>query len=146
MNDTINVSGIADTGDLTGKKVLVVEDDPFLHNLLADYLTVLRKRGVVVELVTNGEEALRKARELKPDIMLLDIVLPGKNGFEVLEELRAEEQFKTLPVIIISNLSQPQDIERAKKLGVSEYLVKANFMPNEFVDKIISLISGKQSK
>lgn len=145
MNDTENVGGVSNTEDLTGKKVLVAEDDPFLHNLLADYLMVLRKRGVLVELVTNGEDALKKARELQPDIMLLDIVLPGKNGFEVLEALRAEEKFKALPVIIISNLSQPEDIERAKKLGVSEYLVKANFMPNEFVDKIISLISGKQA-
>lgn len=128
---------------LAGKTVLIVEDDPFLHNLVADYLEQLRSKGARVEVAFNGQEALDKIGEVKPDLMVLDVVLPGMNGFEVLEKVRAQDAYKTLPVIVLSNLSQPQDQKRAEELGVQEYLVKANFMLSDLSEKITTLLSGK---
>ncbi len=136
----------ADAAVLLGKCVIIVEDDPFLHNLLADYLQVLRDQGVNVDIAFNGDEAIAHIHDLNPDLVILDVVLPGMNGFEVLEKIRAEEAYKELPVIVLSNLNQQKDLDRAKALGVSEYLIKANFALTDLAAKIQEILKKQGPK
>ena len=116
-------------------KVLLVEDDPFLSSLLKNRL---QKEGLEVNLAKDGEEALNSLKSAKPDLILLDLILPKKSGFEVMEEMRADPQmqFQELPIIIISNLGQPEDISRGQALGAIEYFVKAKTSIDELVEKI----------
>jgi two-component system alkaline phosphatase synthesis response regulator PhoP len=137
-----NSKGLA---SLSGKKILIVEDDSFLHSLLADNMSLLRDKGLEVIPTFNGEDALKAARERKPDVVLLDIVLPGMNGFEVLEELKKDKELKDVPVIILSNLSQDEDIKRGKDLGADEFLVKANFTLDVLTEKIANVLEGKET-
>lgn len=127
---------------LTGKKVIIIEDDPLLHNLLADKMKVLRDKGVEVHPVMNAEEGLTTAKEVKPDLILLDLVLPNMTGFEFLENLRKEPGCEKIPVVILSNLSADSDKERAKSLGVVAYFVKANFSLSEISGAVEELLLG----
>ena len=115
--------------------VLLVEDDPFLSSILQ---LKLDKENFKTIRAADGEEALNllTEQEIKPDAVLLDLILPKKNGFEVLETIRQDPTLEKLPVIIISNLGQPSDIERGKSLGVIDYFVKAKLSVDELVDKI----------
>ena len=140
MGENTGEAAKVDFSKLTGKKILIVEDDAFLHNLLADKLELLRKNGIEVYPTFSGKEALEKAKEVHPDIVLLDVVLPGMNGFEVLEALRKDPDLKNVSVIILSNLNQDKDKQRAKELGVTDYMVKANFMLEELVERIVTLL------
>ena len=116
-------------------KVLLVEDDPFLSSLLKNRL---QKEGIEITLAKDGEEALNFLKSTKPDLILLDLILPKKSGFEVMEEMREDPQmqFQGLPIIIISNLGQPEDISRGQALGAIEYFVKAKTSIDELVEKI----------
>ncbi|MDP3646436.1 MAG: response regulator [bacterium] len=120
-----------------GKKVLIVEDDTFLHGLIANKMTELLEQGIEVFPVLDAKEALKTAHEVHPDLLLLDIALPDKNGFTFLEELRKEDAFKTMPVIVLSNLDSDEDHTRAKELGVTSYLVKADFPLSEISKEIL---------
>jgi len=115
--------------------VLLVEDDPFLSSILQ---LKLDKENFKTIRATDGEEALNLLIEegIRPDAVLLDLILPKKNGFEVLETMRQDPTLEKLPVIIISNLGQPSDIERGKSLGVIDYFVKAKLSVDELVNKI----------
>lgn len=113
--------------------VLLVEDDPFLYKVLSQRLT---KEGVKVVVANDGEEAVKKAEEVNPKLMLLDLILPKKSGFEVLNEIRKKPKFKSLPVVVLSNLGQQEDIEQMEKLGIREYLVKADYSLSEMVAKV----------
>ena len=115
------------------KKILIVEDEQLIGDLLQKKL---RQEGYRVSLATDGEAALKQIREEKPDIVLLDIVLPRLNGFEVLSELKKDEALRQIPVIIISNSGQPDEIEKAKELGVRDWLVKTEFDPREVLEKV----------
>jgi len=116
-------------------KVLLVEDDPFLSSLLKNRL---QKEGLEVTLAKDGEEALNSLKSGKQDLILLDLILPKKSGFEVMEEMRADPQmqFQELPIIIISNLGQPEDISRGQALGAIEYFIKAKTSIDELIEKI----------
>lgn len=116
-------------------KVLIVEDDKFLSELIS---TKLDKEGFNIALAGDGEAGLKKAEEFKPEIILLDIMLPGMDGFEVLEKLKnnANASVKSIPVIILSNFGQESKVERGLQLGAVDYLVKANFTTGEIVAKI----------
>lgn len=116
-------------------KVLIVEDDKFLSELIS---TKLDKEGFDIALAGDGEAALKKVAEFKPEIILLDIMLPGMDGFEVLEKLKADAdpKVKAIPVIILSNFGQESKVERGLQLGAVDYLVKANFTTGEIVDKV----------
>jgi len=140
MVENTGTGSKVDFQKLTGKKILIVEDDAFLHNLLADKLEQLRKNGIEVYPTFSGKEALEKAKEVHPDVVLLDVVLPGMNGFEVLEALRKDPELKDVSVIILSNLNQDKDKQRAKELGVTDYMVKANFMLEELVERIVTIL------
>ena len=140
MVENTGAGSTVDFAKLAGKKILIVEDDAFLHNLLADKLEQLRKNGIEVYPTFSGKEALEKAKEVHPDVVLIDVVLPGMNGFEVLEALRKDPELKDVSVIILSNLNQDKDKQRAKELGVTDYMVKANFMLEELVERIVTIL------
>ena len=121
-------------------KILLVEDDQFLLSLMK---TRLEKEKFDVILAHDGPEALKLLRETKPDLILLDIILPGMSGFDVLEEVQKDPQLrdkKSIPVIIISNLGQESDIERGKELGVADYFVKARVSIDELVKKVNTFV------
>ena len=115
--------------------ILLVEDDPFLSSILQ---LKLDKENFKTIRAADGEEALNLLTEqgIRPDLILLDLILPKKNGFEVLETIRQDPTLEKLPVIIISNLGQPSDIERGKALGVIDYFVKAKLSVDELVNKV----------
>ncbi len=94
----------------------------------------------------NGEEGLKKIKEEKPDFVLLDIVLPGIDGFEVLEKLKNDKETAGIPVVILSNLGQKDDIEKGFKLGAEDFLVKAYFTPGEIVEKIRAILKNIKPK
>lgn len=115
------------------KKILVIEDDRFLSRI---YSTKLAREGYEVILATEGNEAMGKLKNCRPDLILLDLVLPGRSGFEILAEIKGVKELVEIPVIILSNLGQQEDLDRGKKLGAADYLVKVNFGINEVVTKI----------
>lgn len=114
-------------------KILVIEDDKFLRELIA---RKLREENYEVAEAFDGEEGIKKVKEERPDLILLDLILPGIDGFEVLEKIGQDPQISEIPVIILSNLGQRDDIERGLKLGAIDYLVKAHFTPGEIIEKI----------
>ena len=118
-------------------KILVGEDDRFLAKA---YNVKLIKAGFDVVLAANGEEVVAKALSEKPDLILLDLIMPKKDGFEALEEIKKLAPTKNIPVIILSNLGQIEDIQRGKELGASDYLVKSNISINDIVSKINQLL------
>ncbi|PIP55490.1 MAG: response regulator [Candidatus Zambryskibacteria bacterium CG_4_9_14_3_um_filter_42_9] len=127
---------------LKGKKVLIIEDDTLLQDLLANKLADLRSHGLEVYPVFDGRKALEVTKKEKPDIIILDLMLPGVTGFEFLEALRKDEETKDSAVIVLSNLNQDSDKEKAMKLGVKEYLVKADISLDSVSEKIAELLKG----
>ncbi|MBI2459627.1 MAG: response regulator [Parcubacteria group bacterium] len=114
-------------------KILLVEDDSFL---LGMYATKFEMENFQVITAEDGEKAVRLALKEAPDVILLDIILPKVDGFEVLRRLKANRPTAAIPVILLTNLSQKDEIERGLKMGAEDYLIKAHFMPSEVVDKI----------
>lgn len=119
--------------DLKDKKILFIEDDKFLATLFSDYF---RKHNLSVEWARDGNEGLKKAQEIKPVLILLDLILPGMDGYEVLKQLKKNPELKNIPVIILSNLGQADEIKRGLDLGAESFLVKAQFDINEIMNKI----------
>jgi DNA-binding response OmpR family regulator len=114
-------------------KILIIEDDKFLRDLLSKKL-----QDEKFEIVTaiDGEEGIKKTDEEKPDMVLLDLILPSINGFEVLKKVKENPKTSAIPVIILSNLGQREDVERALSGGAKDYLIKANFTLDEILEKI----------
>lgn len=119
------------------KTILLVEDDPFLVDL---YTTRLKVAGFEIEVAITGKEGLAKLRERKPDLLVLDIVLPTIDGWEVLREVRKNESFNDLKILIFSNLDQKGDIEKAFDFKVIKYLIKAHYTPSEVVEEIKKIL------
>lgn len=117
--------------------ILIVEDDKFLRELISQKLL---KEGYKIEQAVDGEEGVKKAKEIKPSIILLDLILPGIDGFEVLAKIKEDPDTKEIPVIILSNLGQREDVEKGLKLGASDYLIKAHFTPGEIIEKMKNII------
>ena len=115
------------------KNILIIEDDVFLSELMAKKL---KDSGFKVTKAIDGQEGLEKAAQTQPNLILLDLILPGMDGFEVLKHLKDNTQTASIPVIILSNLGQREDIERGFDLGAQDYLVKAQFTPDEIVDRV----------
>lgn len=120
------------------KYILVAEDDKFYANI---YKTKLTKEGYEVVVVGDGAQAMKLARQKKPDLILLDIVMPVKDGFETLRELKADANLKSVKVVVLSNLGQEEDIKKAKELGAQDYIVKANVSIQQMMSKIKSFIT-----
>ena len=123
-----------------GFKILVVEDDNFLRDLLA---RKLGQENCQFIAAIDGENALKLIDENKPSIVLLDLILPGIDGFEVLNKIKQNPEIKDIPVVILSNLGQDSDIQKAKELGADDFLIKANFSIDEVISKIKELIAKK---
>lgn len=119
------------------KKILIVEDESALQDAMREFL-LAEKFAVVV--ASDGEMALKLAKNENPDLILLDIILSKKNGFDVLIELKADDVMKKIPVILLTNLESADDVDRAFSLGVSTYLVKANYKLEEIVEKIKEIL------
>ena len=119
-------------------KILLIEDDYFLAGI---YLTKFKLEGFEIFLAQDGEQGLRLANSKKPDIILLDIFLPKKDGFAILQDLKKSSITKNIPVIMMTNLSESKNIKKAVNLGAVDYLVKSNFLPNEIVEKVKQVLS-----
>lgn len=120
------------------KTILIIEDDDFLLGLEA---SKLKKKGYEVVTASNGTDALKTiSGNLKIDLILLDLMLPDVDGFMVLEKIRDNKDLLTIPVIVFSNLSEDKDINRVKKLGISDFMIKSNFTLDELAEKVKSLI------
>ena len=125
----------------SGISVLIVEDDKFLRELL---VRKLENTGFDVSFAVNGEEALKKIKEQMPQLILLDLVLPGIDGFEVLKQVKANERMDGIAIIILSNLGQQGEVERGIRLGADDYLIKAHFTPDEIIQKAKMILEKKQ--
>ncbi len=115
------------------KTILIIEDDKFLRELISKKLT---KEGYTISEAIDGEEGFKKVKAEKPDMVLLDLILPGIDGFEVLSKMKSDPALLPIPVIILSNLGQKEDVERGLKLGAIDYMIKAHFTPGEIVEKV----------
>ena len=119
-------------------RILLVEDDRILRK--AGEVT-LRKKGYVVVVAVDGEDALVKVREHKPDLILLDVVMPKLDGFEVLTRLKDDPSTRDIPVIMLSNLSEPSDIRKATDRGARAYLVKSSLRPEQLAEKVAETLA-----
>lgn len=120
------------------KTILVVEDDRFYANICKMKLT---KEGYNVVVMNNGAWALKAIADKIPDLILLDLVMPETDGFETLRAIRADERFKNIPVVALTNLGQPEDIKKAQELGVQDYMVKTVIPIQKMVDKVHALLA-----
>jgi len=121
--------------------ILIVEDDEFLRRLLVDKFT---KEGYAVETAENGEQALKQTKKNLPNLMLLDLLMPGMDGFQVLEAIRKDPATKALPVVVLSNLGEAEHMNRAKALEVEDYLIKAHLFLDEIVQKVDEIIKKRR--
>lgn len=135
-----NSTGNSGTGHPT---VLIVEDDQFLRDLVAKKLEV--SEFVVLQAIDGGE-GLALLKDHQPDVILLDMVLPGMSGLEVLQSIKSNAKTHSIPVIILSNLGQKSDIEKAKELGAAGYMVKAHTDLNEIVKTIMETYGRSHKK
>jgi len=115
------------------KKILFIEDESALQKTFRD---ILEKEGYQMISALDGESGLRLAKSEKPDLILLDLILPRKDGFEVLKELKEDEATKEIPVIVLTNLEDVESIEKAIGLGATTYLVKAQYTLEEVIQKV----------
>lgn len=118
-------------------KILLIEDDPFLIDI---YSTKMKEAGFEVEVTDDGGEAITKIVEQKPDLVLLDIVLPSVNGWEILRSIKKDSSLSNVKVIILSNLGEREEIERGIKAGAVKYLVKAHYTPTEVIKEIRKIL------
>ncbi len=117
--------------------ILIIEDEPILQKTLSESL---RQEGYEIKSALDGEEGIKMARESNPDLILLDLILPKIDGFEVLEELKKDENTKAIPVIVLTNMENESDIEKALTLGATAYLVKVNYDLKEVIEKVKEVI------
>lgn len=122
------------------KKILLVEDDEMLHNM---YTQKFKTQGYEVLSAFNGAEGVKIAGEESPDMILLDIIMPKMDGFVALKKIRKNDKTKKIPVIILTNLGQEDDIKKGKELGADDYFIKANHTPAEVVDKVKTVLNKK---
>ncbi len=119
------------------KKVLIIEDDEFLQGLEAGKI---KKSGYDVIVALTGEEAMQRITEPGIDIILLDLILPKFDGFEILKKIRETESTKNIPVIVFSNLSEEAELKKAQDLGATQFMIKSNFTLDELVDNIKKIL------
>lgn len=115
------------------KKILLIEDDPLLTDI---YATKLRESGFETEVVERSEKALEVMRETKPDLVLLDIVLPRLDGWDILRQVQEEKDLRGTPIVILSNLGQKEEVEKGLALGAVKYLIKAHYTPGEVLEEL----------
>ena len=123
------------------KSILLVDDDEFLLDM---YSLKFREEGFAIDIASSGQQALDKIRKGVFSVILLDIVMPALDGFEVLQQLKKENLALSSIIIILSNLGQKEDIERGMQLGANDYVIKAHFTPREVVEKVKYHLSQKK--
>lgn len=121
-------------------KILLVEDDKMLADM---YITKFSKEGLKVMRAEDGAAGLELAKKEKPDLVLLDIIMPKLDGFAVLKELKNDPQMGSTHVLLLTNLGQSEDVEKGRQLGADDYFIKANHTPAEIVEKVKYLLSKK---
>jgi two-component system, OmpR family, response regulator MtrA len=120
------------------KNVLIIDDDSFMLDM---YGLKFKERGFAVDTSLNGKDALKKLREgFSPDVILLDIIMPGVDGFDILEAINKEKLAGKAVIIALSNQWLDEEIEKARKLGVKDYIIKANTIPSEVLDKVTKIV------
>lgn len=119
------------------KKILLIEDEQLMIELLEKRLI---QEGYEIAVAQDGVEGLKKMKRVTPDLVLLDIIMPKMGGFEVMETMSEDEELKKIPIIVISNSGQPVELDRAKRLGAKDWLIKTEFDPQEVIDKVIKQI------
>ncbi len=122
-----------------GKKntILLIEDDAFVSDV---YQTKLSHEGFEISVAENGIKAMEKLKKIIPDIILLDVMMPYMDGKEVLKRLKKNKKWENIPIIILTNLSQKEEVEELLEKGADDYLIKSHFTPSEVVEKIKSLL------
>lgn len=123
---------------MAGKHIVFIEDDPFILDL---GVSRIERAGYKLTHFTTADEALPKIAELRPDVILLDLILPGMDGYQFLEKVKADEATKSIPVVILSNLGSESEIQRGINLGADAYLVKSNTKPSEILSKIKEVLA-----
>jgi len=124
-------------------KILIVEDDPFLLSILAEKL---KDGGLEIETAVDGEDALEKIKKGGLELILLDMVLPKTDGFKVLDYLHLDEKLRSTPVIVLSNLYDKNNMDKAKASGARDYIVKAYNTPEEIAVKVKNFLAGEKDK
>jgi CheY-like chemotaxis protein len=119
------------------KTVLLVEDNDFIRNM---YQLKLSKSGLEVDEASDGVQALEKIKAQKPDVILLDLMMPSMGGLDVLKQLKADGMLPDLPVVVLTNVMDQQSVDDAKKLGARDYIVKTDLTPTQVVEKIQPLL------
>ncbi len=126
--------------DRKNVKILLVEDDAFLAGV---YATKFELEGFSVLLASDGEQGLKMAEKHVPDLVLLDILMPKMDGFEMLHRIKLDPKLEHIPVVMLTNLGQKEDVERCLKDGAADYLIKAHFVPGEAVKKVKRILNLK---
>jgi len=124
------------------KKILIVEDDNFVAEV---YFAKLTEMGYEAILAQNGEEGIATLKKDKIDMILLDILMPIMNGMEMLEEIKKREDWKNIPVILLTNVGEKESIQKVREMGVKNYLIKSHFTPAEVIEKIESVFKDNKS-
>jgi len=118
--------------------ILLAEDDPFLVEM---YVKKFKDLGYNIDVVSSGLDAISYIENNKPTIVLLDVVMPGMDGFEVLKKIKSNEETKDVLAVMLTNLGQKEDVEKALKFGANDYLVKAHFTPSEIAGKVTQILA-----
>lgn len=126
--------------EMDKKKLLIIEDESILNKALQDFMIL---EGFDVVIAIDGEEGIRKSASEMPDLILLDIILPKKDGYEVIKEIKANKKTKHIPIVLLTNLGSINDVEKAVELGATTYLVKADYKMEEVTQKIKDILKMK---
>lgn len=114
-------------------KILIIEDDSYISDM---YRIKLENSGYEVIIASDGIEGFKALEKQKPNVILLDIVMPKMDGFNVLKMIKNDSNYKNIPVILLTNLGQEENVKRGFELGAASYIIKAHFTPSEVVEKI----------
>ncbi len=119
--------------------ILLIEDDTMISTM---YQTKFSMEGQAIEVAMDGQTGLQKVLSLKPAVVLLDVILPKMDGFSVLSEMKKNPETKKIPVILLTNLGQDEDVKKGKDLGADDYFVKSNHTPAEIVERVKTLLKS----
>lgn len=124
------------------KKILIAEDDQFLGSA---YRVKMTKAGFEVQIARDGQEALDALQTFTPDLILLDLIMPVKDGFSTLQDIKANPAWQSIPVIVASNLGQKEDMEKSKQLGATDFIIKSDLSLEEIIEKINTVLSASST-
>jgi DNA-binding response OmpR family regulator len=125
-----------------GAKVMIVEDEEMLREM---YATAFQLENFDVTLAEDGEAALAKLQQIRPNIILLDVMMPKMNGMETLTKIKADPNLKDIPVIMLSNLADEENFAQAQKIGAFSYIIKSDYIPQQVVEQVQKALSISQS-